>query len=141
MLIIILVSLLIIGILGCALALYSLHRHLKELKDAHLNDKSLIMLNQNMQNVGERIDKSTESLNARIDKTTEMLNFRLTKAAEVIGAVQKELGTVQERFKGFEEFNELLHPKMRGNIGEQNPALFLLIQSFHWKTLSNLHVH
>jgi DNA recombination protein RmuC len=58
-------------------------------------------------------------MNERIDKTTDGLNQRLDKAAQVILSVQKELGTVQERFKGFEEFNELLHPKLRGNIGEQ----------------------
>jgi DNA recombination protein RmuC len=58
-------------------------------------------------------------MNEKLDKTSETINERLTNAAKVISGVQKELGTVQERFKGFEEFNELLHPKMRGEIGEQ----------------------
>lgn len=88
--------------------LMGLTRRLADLKDAHANDKSLLMLNQNL-----------NSMNEKIDKTSETINERLTNAAKVISAVQKELGTVQERFKGFEEFNELLHPKMRGNIGEQ----------------------
>ena len=66
------------------------------------------MLNQNIQGMNERLDKTTDSINTRLDK-----------AAQVIMAVQRELGTVQERFKGFEEFSELLHPKLRGNIGEQ----------------------
>ncbi|HTM68743.1 MAG TPA: DNA recombination protein RmuC [Candidatus Binatia bacterium] len=89
-------------------ALTSLSRRLQELRDSHTNDKGLIMLNQNL-----------SSMNEKIDKTSETINERLTNAARVISSVQKELGTVQERFKGFEEFNELLHPKMRGNIGEQ----------------------
>jgi len=89
-------------------ALYVISRMLKEMRDAHANDRGLVMLNQNL-NV----------MNEKLDKTSDVINERLTNAAKVIGMVQKELGTVQERFKGFEEFNELLHPKMRGNIGEQ----------------------
>jgi len=89
-------------------ALMTLSRRLQDLRDSHTNDKGLIMLNQNL-----------SSMNEKIDKTSETINERLTNAARVISSVQKELGTVQERFKGFEEFNELLHPKMRGNIGEQ----------------------
>lgn len=90
------------------LLVVALQRRLTDLKDAHLNDKGVVMLNQNMQGMNERLDKATETINER-----------LTNAARVIMNVQKELGTVQERFKGFEEFNELLHPKLRGNIGEQ----------------------
>lgn len=98
-----------LGTLGfVAFLLMGLMRRVNDLKDAHTNDKSLLMLNQNL-----------NSMNEKIDKTSESINERLTNAARVISAVQKELGTVQERFKGFEEFNELLHPKMRGNIGEQ----------------------
>lgn len=99
---------LLAAIIVPAYALISLTRKLKEMQDAQTNDKGLIMLNQNL-----------NSMNEKIDKTSETINERLTNAARVISAVQKELGTVQERFKGFEEFNELLHPKMRGNIGEQ----------------------
>lgn len=83
-------------------------RKLKHLGSNTEQDRGLIMLNQNVQGMSERLDKTTESLNSRLDK-----------AAHVIMAVHKELGTVQERFKGFEEFSELLHPKLRGNIGEQ----------------------
>lgn len=99
---------LLVAIVVPAYALVAISRKLKALQDAQANDKGMIMLNQNL-----------NSMNEKIDKTTESINERLTNAAKVIGAVQKELGTVQERFKGFEEFNELLHPKMRGNIGEQ----------------------
>ncbi len=97
-----------VAIIVPAYALVAISRKLKAMQDAQTNDKGMIMLNQNL-----------SSMNEKIDKTTEAINERLTNAAKVIGAVQKELGTVQERFKGFEEFNELLHPKMRGNIGEQ----------------------
>lgn len=83
-------------------------RRLSDMASAGKNDQGMVMLNQNIHSMSEKIDKTTDALNTRLDK-----------AAQVIMSVQKELGTVQERFKGFEEFNELLHPKMRGNIGEQ----------------------
>jgi DNA recombination protein RmuC len=83
-------------------------KRLKAMDSDQSQDKSFLMMNQNIQGMSERLDKTNESL-----------NYRLDKAAQAMMSVQKELGTVQERFKGFEEFNELLHPKMRGNIGEQ----------------------
>jgi DNA recombination protein RmuC len=105
-------TILLIGILAVvatgAYMLSNFARRLKDFHDAQANDKGLVMLNQNM-----------NSMNEKLDKTTDAINERLTNAARVISLVQKELGTVQERFKGFEEFNELLHPKMRGNIGEK----------------------
>lgn len=101
----------VIAAIALAAVIYQqlmLARSIKEMRDAAGSDKSLLMLNQNLQGMNEKLDKANETINER-----------LTNAARVIGAVQKELGVVQERFKGFEEFNELLHPKMRGNIGEQ----------------------
>lgn len=81
---------------------------LRSIKEKSLNDTSFVMLNQNLQGMNERLDKTAENINVRLDR-----------AAQVIMGVQKELSTVQERFKGFEEFNDLLHPKLRGNIGEE----------------------
>jgi len=104
----ILLIILLVIVCGLAAAVFLTSRKMQELKESHANDKSLLMLNQNL-----------GSMNEKIDKTTDAINERLTNAARVIADVKKELGTVQERFKGFEEFNELLHPKLRGNIGEQ----------------------
>ena len=104
----ILLILAIAALSAVAIFIYNLSRHLSEMKDSQSNDKTILMLNQTMIGVGDKIDK-----------TNKDINDRLTKAAEVIGLVQKELGTVQERFKGFEEFSDLLHPKLRGNIGEE----------------------
>lgn len=105
---ILLLFILIIAVGALAFAFFTVSRRMKDMKDAQANDKGIIMLNQNLQGMNERLDKTTNALSSRLDR-----------AAEVIMAVQKELGTVQERFKGFEEFSELLHPKLRGNIGEQ----------------------
>lgn len=103
-----LLVILAVVVVGLGGGLFMVMRKITELKDSQTNDKGMVMLNQNLQGMTERLDKNTEAINTRLDK-----------AAQVIMAVQKELGTVQERFKGFEEFNELLHPKLRGNIGEQ----------------------
>ncbi|MDD5252221.1 MAG: DNA recombination protein RmuC [Patescibacteria group bacterium] len=98
----------VVAIIAAIVYLNKTISKLQELKDAQQNDKSVIMLDQRLQSMSERFDVTNNRIADRLDK-----------AAQVIMGVQKELGTVQERFKGFEEFNELLHPKMRGNIGEQ----------------------
>jgi DNA recombination protein RmuC len=87
---------------------FLLLERLRDFKDSQAGDKSLLLINQNMQGLGERLDKTTEAINTRLDK-----------AAQFIASVQKEMGTVGERFKRFEEFNDLLHPKLRGLIGER----------------------
>jgi len=104
----ILLIVVLITLVGLGFGLFALFREMNSFKQDRSKDQGIVMLNQNLQGMNERLDKATESLNTRLDK-----------AAQVIISVQKELGTVQERFKGFEEFNELLHPKLRGNIGEQ----------------------
>jgi DNA recombination protein RmuC len=104
----ILLGAILVVVLVLVVNLRSQAQHLQSMRESTANDKGLVMLNQNVQGMNERLDKATESLNVRLDR-----------AAQVILGVQKELGTVQDRFKSFEEFNDLLHPKMRGNIGEQ----------------------
>lgn len=73
------------------------------------NDQGLLMLNQNLQGMQERIDKTTESINSRLDK-----------AAQVVAGVGKELGMVQEMGRSMKDLQDFLRsPKLRGNIGEQ----------------------
>ncbi len=104
----ILIGLVLVAVLILIVTVRSQVQHLQSMRESATNDKGMVMLNQSVQGMNERLDKATESLNVRLDR-----------AAQVILGVQKELGTVQDRFKSFEEFNDLLHPKMRGNIGEQ----------------------
>jgi DNA recombination protein RmuC len=104
----ILLAIAIVAILGLAFLVYTVSQRLQEFRASHAEDKGLIMLNQNLNSMNEKIDQTQKDINSRLDN-----------AAKVIYGVQKELGTVQERFKTFEEFNDLLHPKMRGNLGEE----------------------
>ncbi len=104
--IIIVIALLTLSLI--VFAYFQLQRRLSEIQKRAENDQSLLLINQNMIGVQERLDKATESLNSRLDN-----------AAKIIGGVQKELSTVQEIGRGIKEFQELLNsPKLRGNIGE-----------------------
>ncbi|OGY85890.1 MAG: hypothetical protein A2233_00140 [Candidatus Kerfeldbacteria bacterium RIFOXYA2_FULL_38_24] len=74
-----------------------------------VDGQNMQMLNQNIQGMQERLDKVSQGLNDRLDS-----------AARVIGAVNKELGSLQEigrNMQGLQEF--LKSPKLRGNVGEQ----------------------
>jgi DNA recombination protein RmuC len=104
----ILLGLLVVGLAGVGVLVFILIERVRALKEAAAGDKSFVLLNQNMQGLNDRLDKTTESMNGRLDK-----------AAQFIASVHKELGTVGERFKRFEEFNDLLHPKLRGILGER----------------------
>lgn len=67
------------------------------------------LLSQNMQAIGERMDRTTASLNERLDR-----------AAQVVGSVQKEIGQVAELGRSLRDMQDLLRsPKLRGNLGEQ----------------------
>ncbi|MFH1029967.1 MAG: DNA recombination protein RmuC [bacterium] len=82
---------------------------LMEFLERNKNDQGLLMLNQNLQGMQERIDRTTESINSRLDK-----------AAHVISGVSKELGMVQEMGRSMKDLQDFLRsPKLRGNIGEQ----------------------
>ncbi len=120
----ILLIILIISVVAVGFLVVRLQTKLRQLQDSKADDSGIIMLNQNLQ-----------GMNKRLDKTTETINTRLDKAAQVIMSVHRELGTVQERFKGFEEFSELMHPKLRGNIGEQvlSDMLAQIFAPMHYK--------
>ncbi|MBI2426481.1 MAG: hypothetical protein HYV34_01415 [Candidatus Kerfeldbacteria bacterium] len=67
-------------VLGFAAVIFQMRKNTKP-QDA----ESFSLLNQNIQGIQTRIDKTTESLNARLDN-----------ASRVIGDVNKELGQVKE---------------------------------------------
>ncbi len=110
-------------------ALYFVYQKISELRDMQLkssDSKSFDMLNQNMQ-----------GLQGRLDKTTESLNQRLDKAAQVIGAVNKELGSMSEIGRSIKDFQNMLNsPKLRGNLGEQilYDTLSQTLPSSHYET-------
>lgn len=77
--------------------------------DEENDERSMTMLNQNLQGMQTRLDNVAEGLNQRLDK-----------AAHVMGTVNRELGTMQEIGRGMKDLQDFLKsPKLRGNIGEQ----------------------
>jgi DNA recombination protein RmuC len=78
-------------------------------KEEEQDDRSMTMLNQNLQGMQTRLDTVAEGLNSRLDK-----------AAHVMGTVNRELGTMQEIGRGMKDLQDFLKsPKLRGNLGEQ----------------------
>lgn len=98
----------IIGIfIANAAILYIILKHQKS--QTNTNSDSMQMLNQNIQGMQERLDKVSNGMNERLDN-----------AARVIGAVNKELGGLQEIGRNMHALQDFLKsPKLRGNIGEQ----------------------
>jgi len=85
-------------IIGFALVFYLLNKKFKEFQQNQKEDKALLMLNQNIQGMHERLDK----------------------AAQVISMVNKELGSMREIGHQMQSLQDFLKsPKLRGNIGEQ----------------------
>lgn len=103
---IILVLILIVGFIGLA---FFVSRRFKEMEEKQKGDQGMLMLNQNLQGMSQRIDATTRAINERLDK-----------AAQVVAGVAKELGAVQEMGRGMKDLQDFLRsPKLRGNIGEQ----------------------
>lgn len=73
------------------------------------DSQSVLMLNQNIQGIQERLDANTVAINDRLDR-----------AANVIGSVSRELGSMSQIGNQIAQFQQLLQsPKLRGGLGEQ----------------------
>lgn len=102
---ILLILVVLIMIAGFTSVFYVIYK-----KPQNSQNKELFgLLNQNIQGMQERIDKTTATIGERLDN-----------AARVVQGVQKELGSVQEIGRSIKDFQEFLNsPKLRGNLGEQ----------------------
>ncbi|MFA4873356.1 MAG: DNA recombination protein RmuC [Patescibacteria group bacterium] len=84
-------------------------KKLHAFEERQKGDQGMLMLNQNLQGMSQRIDETTRAINERLDN-----------AAKVVASVAKELGAVQEMGRGMKDLQDFLRsPKLRGNIGEQ----------------------
>ena len=105
----ILIVCLIVIAAGSLAAMIMLNLRLKKMQDKSASSDAFSLLNQNMQAIQQRIDLTNNAISERLDN-----------AARVIGAVNKELGSMQQvglQLKDFQNF--LRSPKLRGNLGEQ----------------------
>ncbi len=87
----------VLVVIGFSLVFYLLNKKFKELQQNQREDKTILMLNQNIQGMHERLDR----------------------AAQVIAQVNKELGGMREIGHQMQSLQDFLKsPKLRGNIGE-----------------------
>lgn len=101
------IALFIISVLIIAV-FFVLRREIAGLAGKQANDQSMVMLNQNLVGMQQRLDTTNQSINQRLDK-----------AAMVMQGLMKEAGTMNEIGRSIKEFQEFLNsPKLRGNIGE-----------------------
>ena len=92
-----------------AAGFFFMEKRLRNLLASQPQDTGLVMLNQNVQGMQQRIDETTRAISTRLDK-----------ASEVIQGVSKELGQVQEIGRSMKDLQDFLRsPKLRGNIGEE----------------------
>lgn len=104
---ILLIIAIIIMVLGFTGLFYFFQKHVKNTQAPQ--EGLFTLLNQNIQGMQERVDKTNIAIGERLDK-----------AAVVIQNVQHELGTMQEIGRSIKDFQEFLSsPKLRGNIGEE----------------------
>jgi DNA recombination protein RmuC len=73
-----------------------------------------------LQDMGKRIDTSTQNVDQKLSSNMSQFNERLDKAARVIADVQKNIGEFSEIGRSMKDLQQFLQsPKLRGNIGEQ----------------------
>lgn len=105
--ILLVVILIVAGVVLAAFAL--MLKRMKEMEKKLGPSEGVLLLNQNVQGMQQRLDSINEGINTRLDK-----------AASVIGAMNKELGTMSEIGRSMKDLQDFLRsPKLRGNIGEQ----------------------
>ena len=98
----------IVGI-GLGAGLFIVLQKLKALEEKKQDDQGIMMLNQNVQGIQQRMDETTRTINERLDN-----------AGRVIAGVSRELGTMSQIGTQLAQFQDFLKsPKMRCSLGEQ----------------------
>ncbi len=120
---------LVVALVGAGLGagLFMVLNRLKALEEKKTDDQGVVLLNQNLQGMQQRIDETNRAINERLDN-----------AGRVIAGVSRELGTMSQIGTQLAQFQDFLKsPKLRGSLGEQGlkdllmqvlPAEFLRFQ-------------
>lgn len=107
---------------------FFLNRKFLQLAEAGKQDQVLMewlkgmreSLDKTTETVNRQLFENSKTLNIQLAESNKTINERLDRAAQVIGAVQKELGTMSEVGKTMKDLQDfLLSPKLRGGVGEQ----------------------
>ncbi len=82
-------------------------------------DQSLLMLQQQLNALQERLDKFGQTVADNLQSSTASMNTRLDNAAKVVGDLREKVGQIHEVGKAAAELVNILRaPKLRGGMGE-----------------------
>jgi DNA recombination protein RmuC len=82
-------------------------------------DQSLLMLQQQLNSLQERLDSFGQSVTQNLQQSTASMNTRLDKAAGVIGDLREKVGQIHEVGRAAQELVHIMRaPKLRGGMGE-----------------------
>jgi len=82
-------------------------------------DQSLLMLQQQMNGLQERLDKFGQTVAENLQQSTAQMNSRLDNAAKVVGDLREKVGQIHEVGKAAADLVNILRaPKLRGGMGE-----------------------
>ncbi len=82
-------------------------------------DQSLMLLQQQLNALQERLDKLSQTISADLRDSSEKMNSRLTEAARIFADVREKVGAVHEVGRAAAELVNILRaPKLRGGMGE-----------------------
>lgn len=105
----VIIGIVLVVAVACLAAVFVVLNRMKAMEQKLGTGDTYSLMNQNIQGMQQRLDNINEGINTRLDK-----------AASVIGAMNKELGTMTEIGRNMKDLQDFLKsPKLRGNIGEQ----------------------
>jgi len=82
-------------------------------------DQSLLMLQQQLVEMQNRMDRLSDTVAGSLRDSTEQMNTRLDNAAKVVGDLREKVGQIHEVGKAAAELVNIMRaPKLRGGMGE-----------------------
>ena len=110
----------IILLVGGFVGVLVLLNRLKKNQEKPADDSNMKVMMEWMKEIKEGSERTREGMQKSIDATNKSINERLDNAGKVIGALQKELGSMSQIGPDLRRLSETLaSPKLRGNFGEE----------------------
>jgi DNA recombination protein RmuC len=106
-----LILIIVIAFVGLSLGfgMLVIFNRLRQIEAIKQDDQGVVLINQNIQGMQNRMDATTQAINERLDN-----------AGRVISEVSRELGTMSQIGTQLAQFQDFLKsPKLRGSLGEQ----------------------
>jgi DNA recombination protein RmuC len=92
---------------------------LRERNKPQQPDQSLLMLQQQLNSMQQRLDAFGDTVAKNLQDSTAQMNTRLDNAAKVVGDLREKVGQIHEVGKAAAELVNILRaPKLRGGMGE-----------------------